>query len=98
MKEVGIDLSSVKPTRLTRELASGATLLVTMGCGESCPAVPGARTADWPLTDPKGKSPELVREIRDQVRDRVQALVDVEGWRCSGPKGASPQRAFRTQS
>jgi arsenate reductase len=55
MREVGIDLSGVVPQRLTDELASTASLLVTMGCGEACPVVPGLRPIDWPLEDPKGK-------------------------------------------
>lgn len=80
MKEIGIDLSMMKPQRLTRELASGARLLVTMGCGESCPVIPGARRDDWPLPDPKGKPLETVREIRDEVRDRVRKLIEAEGW------------------
>ena len=80
MKEVGIDLSSAKPRKLTRELAKEAKLLVTMGCGESCPVVPGARRDDWPLADPKEKPLDVVREIRDEVRDRVRALVEAEKW------------------
>jgi arsenate reductase len=80
MKEIGIDLSTAKPKRLTRELAAGAAILVTMGCGEACPVVPGARREDWPLADPKGKPIDLVREIRDDVRRRVQELVATEGW------------------
>ena len=75
MAEVGIDLSTVLPQKLTDELARGATLLVTMGCGEACPLVPGLRRDDWPLEDPKGKPVERVREIRDEVRARVEALV-----------------------
>jgi arsenate reductase len=75
MAEVGIDLSNALPQRLTDELARGATLLVTMGCGEACPVVPGLRRDDWPLEDPKGKPVERVREIRDEVRARVAALV-----------------------
>jgi arsenate reductase len=78
MKEVGIDLSSVTPTLLTRELASGAALLVTMGCGEKCPVVPGLRRDDWPLEDPKGKPVELVRKIRDDIRRRVERLISDE--------------------
>jgi arsenate reductase (thioredoxin) len=78
MREVGIDLSSVKPQLLTDELASGATLLVTMGCGEACPVVPGLRRMDWPLEDPKGKSVERVRAIREEVRERVVALIAAE--------------------
>jgi arsenate reductase (thioredoxin) len=80
MKEVGIDLSNVQPTLLTHELAAGSSLLVTMGCGEKCPVVPGLRRDDWPLEDPKGKSMETVRGIREQVRGRVEALIAKEGW------------------
>lgn len=80
MAEAGIDLSTAKPRRLTDELASQATLLVTMGCGEACPVVPGLRREDWPLEDPKGKPVERVREIRDEVRARVAELVSREGW------------------
>ena len=69
-----------KPVLLTRELAAGASLLVTMGCGESCPVVPGLEKADWPLQDPKGKDMETVRRIRDDIRDRVKALVAERGW------------------
>lgn len=80
MQEVGIDLAGARPQRLTHELAAGARLLVTMGCGDACPAVPGLRRDDWPLDDPKGKPVERVREIRDAVRTRVEALVRAEGW------------------
>lgn len=84
MREVGVDLSSGHPQRLTDELARGATLLVTMGCGESCPFVPGLAREDWPLEDPKGKPVETVRRIRDEVRERVERLIAREGW---GPVG-----------
>ncbi|WP_437852455.1 arsenate reductase ArsC [Sorangium sp. So ce363] len=80
MAEEGIDLSAVKPQRLTDALAGQAALLVTMGCGEVCPVVPGLRREDWPLEDPKGKPVERVREIRDEVRVRVSELVSREGW------------------
>jgi arsenate reductase len=80
MKEVGIDLSGATPRLLTAELARGATLLVTMGCGDACPAVPGLRRDDWPLSDPKGRPLEEVRRIRDEIRRRVTALVESEGW------------------
>jgi arsenate reductase len=80
MNEVGIDLSEGKPQFLSDELAREAALLVTMGCGEACPAVPGLRRADWPLEDPKGKPVERVREIRDDVKRRVTELLDTEGW------------------
>jgi arsenate reductase (thioredoxin) len=80
MREVGIDLSNEKPRFLSDDLAREATMLVTMGCGEVCPAIPGLRREDWPLEDPKGKSVERVREIRDEVKRRVEALLDAEGW------------------
>lgn len=80
MREVGIDLSGAEPKLLTTELASGAKLLVTMGCGEECPYLPGVEVEDWPLEDPKGRPPERVREIRDEVRRRVAALVEKRGW------------------
>jgi arsenate reductase (thioredoxin) len=80
MREIGMDLSSAKPRRLTSELALGASLLVTMGCGEECPVVPGARREDWPLPDPKGQPLVSVRSIRDEIKRRVAALVNSEGW------------------
>ena len=80
MREVGIDLSAAPTTQLTPDLAQQAQMLVTMGCGDECPYVPGAERDDWPLEDPKGRSIEVVREIRDQVRDRVSALIEHKGW------------------
>jgi arsenate reductase len=80
MREVGIDLSSVIPQKLTDELAAASALLITMGCGEACPVVPGLRRLDWPLEDPKGKPLERVREIREEVRRRVLSLLEQEGW------------------
>ena len=80
MREVGIELEHEQPRFLSDELAHTASLLITMGCGEACPAVPGLRREDWPLEDPKGKSVERVREIRDEVRARVSALLEREGW------------------
>ena len=79
MREVGIDLSHAQPQKLTQELAEGASLLVTMGCGEKCPYVPGLRRDDWPLSDPKGRPLDEVRKTRDEVRSRVQALLQAEG-------------------
>ncbi len=79
MREVGIDLSQAQPQKLTQELAEGASLLVTMGCGEKCPYVPGLRRDDWPLSDPKGRPLDEVRKTRDEVRSRVQALLQTEG-------------------
>ncbi|MCI0569923.1 MAG: arsenate reductase ArsC [Myxococcaceae bacterium] len=80
MREVGIDLSGAKPQKLTDELAAGAALLITMGCGDACPVVPGARRDDWPLQDPKGQSLEQVRKIRDEVKERIRRLLAEEGW------------------
>lgn len=79
MQEAGIDLSNARPRKLTEELAKDAQLLITMGCGDKCPYVPGLRREDWPLRDPKGLPLEDVRAIRDEVRDRVAALIEREG-------------------
>ena len=75
MREVGIDLSAVVPRLLTPELAAGAKWLVTMGCGDSCPVVPDALREDWPLADPKGQSLARVRQIRDEIQQRVRRFV-----------------------
>ena len=80
MREVGVDLSNAKPQKLTTEVAAGARHLVTLGCGEECPFFPGMKIEDWPLEDPKGKSVERVREIRDDVRCRVKEMIDANGW------------------
>jgi arsenate reductase len=85
MREVGIDLSGRRPQKLTEPLARDAFLLVTMGCGDECPYVPGLKRDDWPLDDPKGQPLEQVRRIRDDVRRRVSALVDQYGWRRPTP-------------
>jgi arsenate reductase len=76
MTEVGIDLSAAVPQKLTTELASGADLLITMGCGDECPYVPGLQRDDWPLDDPKGRSLDDVRWIRDEIRRRVVELLN----------------------
>jgi arsenate reductase len=78
MREVGIDLGAARPQRLTDELAAAADMLITMGCGEACPAVPGLRRDDWPLEDPKGKPIERVRAIRDEILERVRRLAAEE--------------------
>ena len=80
MREVGIDLSAARPTRLTDELARRAALLVTMGCGESCPFVPGLERLDWDLADPKALPLERVRAIRDDIRGHVAQLVRARRW------------------
>src|SRR5579862_2444304 len=79
MQEIGIDLSYAKPQKLTEELAKDAQLLITMGCGDQCPYVPGLRRWDWPLRDPKGLSPDEVRTVRNEVKARVESLIATEG-------------------
>ena len=78
MLEAGIDLSSAKPQKLTDELAREANMLITMGCGEDCPYIPGLRRDDWPLPDPKGRPMEEVRQVCDEIRTRVKALLNSE--------------------
>jgi len=79
MREAGIDLSAAKPQKLTDELAREANMLITMGCGEDCPYIPGLGRDDWPLPDPKGRPMEEVRQVRDEIRTRVEALLISEG-------------------
>lgn len=80
LEEAGLDLTDARPRLLTPELAAEAALLVTMGCGETCPHVPGLETVDWALDDPKGRSLDAVRALRDEIRERVTALVRERGW------------------
>jgi arsenate reductase len=80
MREIGVDLAGTSTTKLTSELAEQAQVLVTMGCGDECPFVPGTERDDWPLEDPKGKPLPQVRAIRDDIRARVQALAARKGW------------------
>lgn len=75
MREVGIDLAGRTPQRLTDKLASWADVVVTMGCGDKCPYIPGKRYLDWDLTDPKGQPIAEVRRIRDEIRRRVEVLT-----------------------
>jgi arsenate reductase len=75
MREAGIDLSRATPRKLTPELAAEGDVLVTMGCGDACPYVPGLRLEDWPLQDPKGQPEDVVRRIRDDIRERVRGLI-----------------------
>jgi glycerol uptake facilitator-like aquaporin/protein-tyrosine-phosphatase len=82
MEEIGIDLSAAKPQKLTQELASTADVLVTMGCGETCPYVPGVRVVDWSIPDPKGQSLTSVRQIRDQIHEQVKNLLKTECTDC----------------
>ena len=80
MREVGVDLTGAATTRLTPEVAQEAQVLVTMGCGDQCPVVPGAQREDWPLDDPQGQPIAQVRTIRDDIRDRVRSLIERENW------------------
>ena len=80
MREVGIDLEGVAPRKLTDELAKDSAILITMGCGEQCPHIPGLRRMDWPLEDPKGKPLPRVREIRAEIETRVHTLLTSRGW------------------
>jgi arsenate reductase len=84
MREAGLDVSANRPQLLTADLARGAALLVTMGCGEECPYVPGLVTDDWPLPDPKGRPVEEVRSTRDEIRERVSALLRTHDWALAG--------------
>jgi arsenate reductase len=75
MAEVGIDIAHAVPAKLDGDLAQGNDVVVTMGCGDACPYFPGTRYLDWALTDPAGQPIEVVREVRDDIRDRVRTLV-----------------------
>ena len=81
MTEVGIDLTCSAPQRISDDMARQAQWLITMGCGDRCPFVPGACVEDWPLPDPNGRSIHEVRIIRDEISRRVAALIDREAWR-----------------
>jgi arsenate reductase len=81
MREIGVDLAAATPQRFTADLAEGASWLVTMGCGDQCPVIPGARRDDWPLPDPKGRPHDEVRRIRDDIAARVAAFIDGNGWK-----------------
>jgi len=75
MREVGVELKAAVPRLLTPELAKDVTWLITMGCGDACPVMPGVRRGDWPLEDPKDQPIERVRQIRDDIRQRVEAFL-----------------------
>jgi arsenate reductase (thioredoxin) len=82
MREIGIDLSSETPQLHTDDLATTASLLVTMGCGEACPFVPNLQTTDWALPDPKGQSLEALRPIRDDIHHRLKGLIRSDCAEC----------------
>ncbi len=90
MRELGIDLSERRPQRLTRALTEQADIVVTMGCGDACPVIPGTRYLDWDLPDPKGRPIEEVRTTRDEIARRVRTLVDELDGEAAGP--AAPAR------
>ena len=76
MREMGIDLSAQRPRKLTAPLASEVQWLITMGCGDECPVVPGTHRDDWPIADPKGQSPEAVHRIVEDIEARVDRLLE----------------------
>ncbi|GIK77872.1 MAG: arsenate reductase [Actinomycetes bacterium] len=85
MREIGIDLADRKPKRLEREMAEWADVVVTMGCGDECPFIPGKRYLDWELEDPKGQSLDAVRATRDEISQRIEALVaELDAEQASG--------------
>ena len=76
MREVGIDISDQRPRVLTPDSVETSDVVITMGCGDACPVFPGTRYLDWELDDPAGQDVEAVRPIRDDIRARVQALLE----------------------
>lgn len=80
MRERGVDLATRVPQRLTEDLARQAQWLITMGCGDECPVVPGTRRDDWPIQDPKGQPLDVVRGIRDDLAARVRTLIKTHDW------------------
>jgi protein-tyrosine-phosphatase len=102
MREVGVDLNGRTPRKLTQELAEWADVVVTMGCGDACPYIPGKRYVDWELPDPKGLPVDEVRALRDQIAERTQALAaELEAERRSrlaGRQGSADGRAGRART
>jgi arsenate reductase (thioredoxin) len=80
MRDRQVDLSSARPQKLTPELAATAQWLITMGCGDECPVVPGTRRDDWPILDPKGQPPEVVQHILDEIETRIRRLILDQRW------------------
>jgi protein-tyrosine-phosphatase len=96
MREIGMDLSARKPQTLTPELAEQADVVVTMGCGDECPYIPGKRYTDWALEDPKGRPVEEVRATRDEIARRVQQLVaELDAWAPAASRGDSAPPGLR---
>ncbi|MBM0257072.1 arsenate reductase ArsC [Micromonospora sp. 4G55] len=75
MREVSIDITGQIPNRLTWDTAEASDIIITMGCGDACPVFPGERYEDWKLTDPAGQPIEVVRQVRDEIRSRVDELL-----------------------
>jgi arsenate reductase len=84
MRARGIDLSQARPQKLTAALAADAKWLITMGCGDECPVVPGSQRDDWPLTDPKGQSAETINALASDIDWRVRELIKVHAWQKNG--------------
>jgi arsenate reductase len=75
MNEVGIDIAGYAPQKFNDELLQSVDVIVTMGCGDTCPYIPGKKYIDWPLDDPKGQPLDVVRRIRDEIRGHVEELL-----------------------
>jgi len=91
MREVGIDVSGNTPKKLTTELAKDADVVVTMGCGDECPYIPGKRYIDWELEDPKGRPAAEVRKTRDEISRRVDALIaELDSASAPAPRAPRP--------
>ena len=84
MRGRGVDLAAARPQKLTPELAAQAQWLITMGCGDECPVVPGTRRDDWPVADPKGAKAATVRKIADDIDQRVRSFVIARGFAREG--------------
>jgi arsenate reductase len=76
MREVGIDITAAAPKKLTVDAVEASDVVITMGCGDTCPIFPGKRYEDWELTDPADQPIEVVRTVRDEIRGRIEALID----------------------
>ncbi|WP_049558682.1 arsenate reductase ArsC [Nonomuraea sp. SBT364] len=92
MAEVGIDITTAQPKILTTDAVQASDVVITMGCGDACPVFPGKRYEDWKLDDPAGQGIEAVRPIRDEIRDRVEKLVDELLAHARGGADAQPSR------
>ena len=93
MRELGVDLAGRRPQRLTDALAAEADVVVTMGCGDACPYVPGKRYVEWELPDPKGRPLEEVRRTRDEIAARVEALLaELDAVPAAAGRPAGPSR------